>query len=300
VTLCIAALCDGGLRAICATDGMLSDLVSGASGDVGATKAMWFGDWLFLFAGHLSNSDLIMEEIRLQDLKDKNTLSRAGIQSTLRNAYKKHLAKWSADRFLSQYYPTIEEFRRKGRFELGDERFAELSRAMENDAQQNYDEQIIAVGWGKTVHAAAIYRMDRFGLSSHNLDGFTAIGAGGTSAVSTLLTSGYSRHRSFEAALYMVCSAAFNAEGRDGVGPLTFLAVAHRRDEKDHKDKPPGRIIYPEEIAELKKVWEKFGRPKIPGAAFRTTDEIARRIGAATTGNLVRAVKSGLRKEKRG
>ncbi len=74
----------------------MSDVASGASGDVGAIKGVWFGDWLFLFAGHLHNSDLIMEEVRLQSIEDKNALSRAGIQTTLRNAYKRHLAKWSA------------------------------------------------------------------------------------------------------------------------------------------------------------------------------------------------------------
>ena len=298
MTLCIAAICNNGRNVICASDGMLSDMASGASGDVGAKKGVWFGDWMFLFAGHLHNCDLIMEEVRLQNIKDKDCLSRAGIQTTLRNAYKRHLAKWSADRFLAQYYPTMEEFRRKGRSEFGDERFAELSRAMETDAQQNYGEQIIAVGYGKTVHAAAVFRIDGSGLSSHNLEGFTAIGSGATSALSTLLTSGYSRDLPLEEALYMVCAAAFSAEGRDGVGPLRLLAVVHKRDEKEPKEKLPGELIQPDEIAKLRRAWDRYGRPTIPKAALVITDEIARRIGVTSVGNMTRMVNSAAKKNK--
>jgi hypothetical protein len=246
VTLCIAGICDSGRHVISIADGMLSDMASGASGDAMAIKTAWIGDWVFMFAGTLSNSDLIMEEVRHLTTGDKTALTRASMPMLLRTAYKKHMAKWSADRNLAPYDLTMEDFKKKGRTIFGEERFGELSRAIESDASQNYNEQILAIGYGRTEHAAAVFSMGRWGLGSHNLDGFAVIGSGTSSALSSLLLNGYSRQRSFEEALYLVCAAKFGAEGRDGVGRSTFLCVAHKRTDRDDKDKPPAQIIQPE------------------------------------------------------
>ena len=90
----------------------------------------------------------------------------------------------------------------------------------------------------------------------------------------------------------MVCAAKFAAEGRDGVGRSTFLCVAHKRTNKDDKNKPPAQIIQPEEIERIRQAWERHGQPKIPTPGMRETDAIARRLGLASTGNMVRMVKS--------
>lgn len=292
VTLCIAGICDSGRHVICIADGMLSDMVSGASGDARAIKTAWIGEWIFMFSGVLSNSDLIMEEVRQLTGSDAAALTRASILTTLRSAYKKHMAKWSADRNLAPYDLSMEEFKKNGRGIFGEERFAELSRSIENDVSQNYNEQILAIGYGKTEHAAAVFSMGRWGLGSHNLDGFAVIGSGTSSALSSLLLNGYSRQRPFEEALYLVCAAKFGAEGRDGVGRSTFLCVAHKGTEKDDKDQPPAQIIQADEIAGIRKAWERYGQPEIPAAGLHETDGIARRLGLPSPENMVRMVNS--------
>ena len=65
MTLCVAALCEQGnpqgAKVVCAVDGMLSHIVSA---DVNAPKMLFLGDWIFMFAGQLSNADLMMDAIR--------------------------------------------------------------------------------------------------------------------------------------------------------------------------------------------------------------------------------------------
>ena len=59
MTVGIAALCEfsHGAKVVCATDGRLS-LPQGVSADVNAPKMIFLGDWVFMFAGELSEADL--------------------------------------------------------------------------------------------------------------------------------------------------------------------------------------------------------------------------------------------------
>src|SRR5437899_8941638 len=104
MTLCVAALCEQphpqGAKVVCAVDGMLSHIVSV---DVKAPKMLFLGDWLFMFAGQLSNADLMMDDIRPVQFTAQQ------IKTLVRNAYRKRMAQWSADRYLLQYEMDMQE-----------------------------------------------------------------------------------------------------------------------------------------------------------------------------------------------
>jgi hypothetical protein len=255
MTLCVAALCEQGspqgAKVVCAVDGLLSHIVSA---DVGAPKILFLGDWVFMFAGQLSNADLMMDEIR------QTKFSPQVVKTLVRHAYRKRMGQWSADRHLLQYEMDMAEFKTDGRNIFGEERFAEISRTIEQDAS-NYQEQVMVVGWGESKTQPILFGMDRVGLTSHSLDSLAAIGVGQDIAMSTMLVLGQHRGMTLEETLYSVSSAKFAAERCDGVGQTTTMFVSWKRTENDPIDRRSGNFVHPPQMEELRKVWEKYGNP---------------------------------------
>jgi hypothetical protein len=101
VTVCVAAICNNGANLICATDGMLSDGGSAVTGDVLASKLLFFDRWAFMLSGTLSNGDLILEELRLMAVRSKNRvrLTRENIRRLLPKAYQTQFSNWMAERW---------------------------------------------------------------------------------------------------------------------------------------------------------------------------------------------------------
>ena len=287
MTVCIATICQGGRYIVCATDGMLTDPSSGLSGDVGAVKMMVYGDWLFMFAGTLSNADLIMEELRLEAFTRTDLLDREKIQSSVRQAYKKRFAKWSADRLLSPYDMEMGEFKSEGLSIFGDERFGELSRAIEQDAAL-FNEQMLVVGFGKSELAAMIYEVCRDGVASHSLEGNTCIGSGSQAASSTLYSLKCGRRSSLGDALYATLAAKFSAESSPGVGTDTVAVVMKKP--LNSQDRGAFKIIQSEEIEGMRLLWRRHGKPKVPKQAYPELDKILIRIDAAGMDTMIRKI----------
>lgn len=147
VTIGIAAICNRGRNIICATDGMRSTEVNA---DLSAFKMQIYGEWVFLFAGTMSNTDLIMEELRQAVAKDSTLMSRAKIQSALKRAYSKRRSEWVADRILAPYDMTIEEFKKAGLKTFGEKLFFELDLAIRQDTQ-NFNEYVMVTGWESQI-----------------------------------------------------------------------------------------------------------------------------------------------------
>jgi hypothetical protein len=271
VTVCIAAHCEHSnklpSKAVCVVDGELSGQVKG---DVDALKMLFGHDFIFMFAGQLSNSDLIMDEIRDGFAED----AKGSIKVLVRRAFRKRFAQWSADRFLSQYNLDMEEFTTNGVQKFGESRFGELSRAIDQDAA-NYQEQVLVVGWEKERKIPLIFSVSRDGLASHALDGIAAIGSGADIAVSTMLVLQQSRLMTLEETIYSVAAAKFAAESCEGVGKTTTMFVSWKRTEDDPKGLPTGNFVPPADLEELRRVWEKHGKPRIPRQAMKLTNRIA-------------------------
>jgi ATP-dependent protease HslVU (ClpYQ) peptidase subunit len=269
MTLCVAALCEQGnpqgAKVVCAVDGMLSLLVSA---DVDAPKILFLGDWIFMFAGQLSNADLMMDEIRSVKFTPQE------VKNLVRNAYRKRMAQWSADRYLIQYEMDMKEFKTDGRTIFGEERFPELSRAIEQDSV-NYQEQVLVVGWAASKGQPVFFGMNRDGMASHALDGIAAIGSGQDVAMSTMMMLEQRRTMTLEETIYSVSSAKFAAERYEGVGRTTTMFVSWKRSDDDPTERPSGNFIHPPQVDELRKVWEKYGKPRVPSQGWGLFSKIA-------------------------
>lgn len=287
MTLCVAAICKGGRNIVCASDGALTDATTGLSADLGASKMMFYGGWLFMFAGSLSNADLIVEELRQQAITDENIFRRENIQTSVRNAYKKRIAKWSADRFLTPYDMEMEEFKQNGLAIFGDERFGELSRNMEQDAE-HFNEQVLVVGYGKAEASAMLYVAETYGVRSHALDGSVCIGSGTQVANSIIFSLECGRNSGFEDALYAVLAAKFTAEKSAGVGRRTSAVVISKSND------PVERIVFKSinssDIESVRRIWEKHGKIAVPKQAYSQLDRISLAMGTADAGTIVRRV----------
>lgn len=270
MTLCVAALCEQGnpqgAKVVCAVDGRLSHIVSA---DVNAPKMLFLGDFVFMFAGTLGNADLMMDEIRPIKFTPQQ------IKELVRDAYRKRMAQWSVDRFLLQYQMDMQEFKTEGRKIFGDERFAELSRSMEQDAAANYREEVLVVGWHGSKNKPVFFGMNRDGLTSHALDSLAAIGSGAEIAMSTMLGLGQNRGMILEETLYSVVSAKFAAESCEGVGKETTVFISWKRTDKDDATRLNGNFINELRIGELRQVWEKYGKPRVPQQGWNLFTSIA-------------------------
>jgi hypothetical protein len=275
VTVCIAAHCEHSnlpSKAVCAVDGELSGQVKG---DVDALKMLFGHDFIFMFAGQLTNSDLIMDGIR----EGFAAGGEENIKALVRRAYRNRFAQWSADRFLSQYGLDMKEFTTKGVETFGEARFGELSRAIDQDAG-NYQEQVLVVGWEKERKIPLIFSMSRDGLASQALDGIAAIGSGADVATSTMLVLRQSRFMTLEETIYSVAAAKFAAENCEGVGKTTTMFVSWKRTDDDPKGRPAGNFVQPADLEELRKMWERYGKTRIPRQVINLTNRIATRLWA--------------------
>jgi hypothetical protein len=229
---------------------------------------LFLGDWVFMFSGALSNADLIMDDLRTVKFTAHE------IKSLVRNAYRKRMAQWSADRYLLQYQMDMEDFVSDGRKVFGEERFAELSRMIEQDAA-NFQESILVVGWAGSQAKPVFFGMNRDGLASHALDSIAAIGNGMDIAMSTLMILDQRRSSTLEETIYAVAAAKFAAERCDGVGEDTKMFVTWKRRSGDPEGKPTGNFVQPNDIRELRQLWQKYGKPRIPEQGWNFLSSIS-------------------------
>lgn len=271
VSVGIAAICNRGANIICATDGARTTEISA---DLSAFKMQVYGEWVFLFAGTMSNIDLIMEELRQSISDDPTLLSRKKVQIALKTAYLKRRSEWLADRNLAAYDLTIEEFKNYGLKMFGEKLFSELDLSIRQDVQ-NFNEYVTVTGWGGAHQSAMIYTVSPDGSGSSIFDGFATIGSGASVAHNTLMLLKCARHQPFEYALYAVTAAKFASEDCEGVGRSTALMVTHKRKSPDDKF---FTLIQPEQIDKLRVEWEKYSKPRIPPEALPTLLMIAQDV----------------------
>lgn len=262
----IAAICEQGRYVVTACDEMISygDLTS----DAGAKKVLWHGPWFLMFAGNLSDTQLVIEEMRYVERVDKDALDRSKVLQTVRNAFLKRIGQWNEVRHLAPLGMTMEKFQREGAKQLGDRVAAQFATTMHDDYEANFGSQIMVVGWGLSERAALIYSIDRNGDGIHGDDGFYAIGSGAPAAISTLMLLGHHRDAHLEDAIYCVAAAKFSSEAH-GIGKATTMWIG--RKEKDKVDGTPGLVLQEPEIKKLRSIWERYGKPRIPEKAREFT-----------------------------
>ncbi len=276
----IVGACENGKYAIIASDGTL--IYRQQAADVQASKLLFYAGWAFLFAGHLSSTELFFEEIRQAVIResDLKPMSRQNIQTTVREAYNRRVDNWNSIRHLSAYNMTMEQFKKDGRKTLGTQVSAELARAMYADYQQNFTDEIMVVGWGKMPLALMIYSIAADGDGSHGKDGMYAIGSGRDAAISTLFLLEHKINSPLYEAIYSVAAAKFSSEAH-GIGKHTTMCIMRKQIPEDADESATRILIQPDEIKKLRELWESHGRPRIPQEALEFTAPIASRSNDA-------------------
>ena len=237
----VVGVCENRLYAICACDQMLTHDQQAA--DVGASKMMFYGDWIFIFAGALSSTDLTVEEIRLAIREDDKALTRENIQTTLRRAYNNHVAHWNELRHLVSLGLTMREFNSPdGTKRLGSKLHYEIGCSMHQDYEENFSDEILVLGWGKMPHSVMLYSIGPGGEGLHGNDGCYAIGSGRDAAISTLFLLEHKASSHLQDAIYAVAAAKFSSESH-GIGKSTTMWIARKRIDTDPADHPPHRSL---------------------------------------------------------
>ncbi len=279
MTVCIAAACDEGSKVVCATDGLLS--LGPVTADNLLSKFIWLDDWLCMFAGDPSNTEMILEELSIIAGPEQK-LTRGNIKPLFAGAYQSRLEKWLANRILAPWGLSTKQFVAAGVEHFGESEFVRLSQALEAE-RHSFNEELLVVGWGKSQYSTMIYSIDKYGDHDHKYTGIAAIGSGADVAVSTLLLLGQSRQSSLEETLYCVAAAKFSAEKSQGgsVGEKTGIYITWKRPEgeKEPNEQPIGIHVQDDEIAQLRELWEDYGRPRVPDQAWNKIDEISRKLG---------------------
>jgi hypothetical protein len=300
VTVCVAALCDNGQRAVVATDGAIT--LGGIQGDILVPgKMVWFSDWLFLWAGEPGNIDLVLENMRQIARVKKEAFSRPDIQSVIKKAFRKFVSDWTADYVLSAYDMDMSEFKKEGRTIFGDEVVKDITKRMDEAVSNYLTDELLVLGWGKSRFSAMLYQRSASLGASHALTGSAAIGSGSQAALSTLILLGQSRYTSLEETIYNIASAKFMAEKseRDGVGKTTGMFITHKRTSKDPPDQPVGHWIETSDIKRLRALWEQHGRPKTPMEAMFPIEEILKNSGLEdfhlSTGTKMKIMAAGIK-----
>jgi hypothetical protein len=231
-----------------------------------------------MFAGQLASTDLIVEEIRLESLTPRaaDSFKRENIVRTVLSAFNKRVACWAAIRNVSMFDMDATEFKDKGPKIFGPKLFREFAIAMHTDAQKNFQDQLMIVGWGKTKKSVLIHSIGIAGDKSHNRDGHGAIGSGRYDATSALVKFGHALHSSLQDSLYMAIAAKFCAESKL-VGKDTSIIVTRGRRDTDPIDNPIAIRVQPDQIQEFRKIWKRNrNRWAVPVEARQLASEIVK------------------------
>lgn len=276
MTVCVAAACESGKQVVCATDGLLS--FAGITADVMLGKIYFINEWLFMYAGEPSQSQLILEEMYFVRKERGEPLNRENIQSIASEAYDRRMGKVCSIPVLRAINWSLADFKREGPSVLGKNEFGRLMQEIENKAA-NFMEQLLVIGWGAAERACMIYEVGPSGDADHGLDGMAAIGSGAEVALSTMLLLGQSRNSMLPETLYAVAAAKFSAEKSQGqdVGPKTSMYVCEKH--KEGEPFPPGKWVQPDEIGRLRTLWEQYGKPRIPDEAYKGLAAITKAVG---------------------
>jgi ATP-dependent protease HslVU (ClpYQ) peptidase subunit len=269
LTVCIAAASNDGRFVVTATDGQLT--FGEITADVMLGKRVWFDDWQCMYAGEPANCQMIFEE--MHTVHSGQPLTRENIKTVMLTAYRKRMSASLSASVLAPYDLSMDEFKKDGLNMFGEREFSRLSQLLEDHAYQ-YRDQLLIVGWGKTIHANMIYKIEPQRDRDYKFEGIAAIGSGEVTALSTMLLLGQSRQTLLVDTLYNVAAAKFSAEksyDRD-VGQNTSMFVQWKRTDDD--DGLPGKWITDIHVDRLRALWEEHGRPRFPEEARKEIYDI--------------------------
>jgi hypothetical protein len=263
VTVCINAIGDNHEAIVSCVDTRISAGMTSYDPVVGR-KMCGFRGWTILSSGTLAEAESLIDAFQdlLGNAQDNDPPT---VQRCLEEALRIELPRFSAARFLAPYGLDMPTFL-SSRASFTEETWNELSRQM-FEYSETYDVELLVSGWGGRQEAFSgsqrpsgyIFAANRNGVTSHSDEGFFVSGSGGDAAHSILSFFNQQPHMTLAQTVYYVAAAKFMSERTAFVGPSTILRVARRRGEGDWR----GFFIHPREVAEIRRVWERTGQPRM-------------------------------------
>jgi len=265
MTVCVAAICRPDHSIIGISDTMVSN--DYFSADYHATKIKRVGArWLTMFAGELSPVTPIVDaaRTRLAAQPDENA---SDVAAAFAEAFIEYRIGETERRYLSPYGMKMPEFLAKGREYFGDSGFAAMKYEIDSF---HVNVEFLLCGFSTNGVGHILTIKDPGVFAYHDMPGFHAIGSGDIGAIG-MLYANHARLACLEETFYRVCEAKFVSEIAPGVGELTIGFIL----------RPDGEtiVLAPDELAKVKSLWKRKGRPKIPSGA---AEEIVHVIAIAT------------------
>ncbi len=255
VTVCIAARSAVHNCIVAASDMMLSfpDDSIAATDDV-AIKSLKIGrHWCALYAGDPSCALSIVTRADDEIRKGADESIRT-VQGVVKESYREELQQQITDRFLSRYNLTIDQFRKTGRRQFGDEEFAKLNAPIREFSLKT---SFLVCGTGDMFPHIVSINSPGGHIVNHDQLGYWAIGTGARIALSALAGRPLGG-LPLSDLIYRVAEAKFAAETAHGVGPRTLITLLRNRVNK---------TIYSPHTEQLKDVWKRKRREPAPAKA---------------------------------
>ena len=259
MTVCIAAICDGGKSIVMAMDRMIS--TGYVSADVALKGVKVHRFWLGMYAGNnITRIDSIIDSVAvsLQSRDAPPTPGVAQVEDIFTASVQHETRSEAVAKILGVYGHTMETFLTKGREQFGDTVFADMKREIDD---VTVDCQFLVAGFSPRTQPvdmeARLFAVIPPGTAdSYTPVGFWSIGSGAHSALSSLMFHGHQASTPHGLGLYHVCEAKFMAESAMGVGKTTVVAV--------FKNDGSMGYLSQQNVARIRAVWEKKGKPRIP------------------------------------
>lgn len=268
VTVCIAAICEGGKSLITAADSMLSTV--DISGDKMALKFVldFHGFWTPMYAADDTSFVTPICQSARGKVDFEKVLPLNEITSALSDSYQQIRRKAIENQLLGSYGITINDLVSPDTVHLPDQVESALHYEM-NKFDLGCEFLVSGFDEEKRPH---IFSVQNPGIISHFDEvGFWAIGSGQRPALSSLFFHLFNRESSLELAVYRIYEAKLMAESALGVGKDTTLLV-HRADSWGDV------ILHERDLVPLRKLWNAKGKPRLPESAEEKTDEIIKKM----------------------
>jgi hypothetical protein len=210
--------------------------------------------WIMMFAGAPSPASAFYRELtaRLQG-KDETEVE---VRTNAEEVYREEVRKKIEAEILSPYGIDRATFLRRGRAWFGDEEFLRILYQINNC---KLEIELLFAGFEPNGWPR-IFSVDDPGSSvNHERTGFHAIGSGYLRALASLYTH-YEAGLSKKELIYRMCEAKFLGEIALGVGRKTYMLSFSSSGDYES--------MYPEDVEEVRAIWDQKGKPPIPVEAI--------------------------------
>jgi hypothetical protein len=283
VTVGITAIAEDHEAIVSCVDTRMTTATTSIDPKVGR-KICAMRNWTILSSGTMCYAESLVDAFQAL-LKEAPDNDPPTIKRALELALLAELPKFSAANYLTPYGLDMAAFlasrKSKG---FSDERWNELTRSI-LEYSDKYDVELIVSGWGQTQEAfsatpsnqanGCIFSVDRSGVTTHSDEGFYTCGTGSPSAHSILSFFNYEPRMTLAWAVYFVAAAKFMSERTEGVGKTTVMRIGRRVGDGEWK----GYFIQPDELEQIRTLWEKTGVPRMSDQAEDTIVDMLRKHG---------------------